>query len=250
MDLLPDPEQQEIIEATAGFANGEIPLSRLHDSEVPVPIIVNEYAWLWLNRDGTPTCLTANVYEKLLGPDSTAEQRRLLYAKYLSALTEFWRCHRECAGVLHFCGLGYSRAGDKPRPEGGATSDHFIDLEELVFEPHFEQYVRDSFSPVGLMIDFWGGDLAAGAEWEFKVNVINDLQSDWKGIVRLRIMRSDRIVAEQSGILSVNSFGRKVSSFTQTIPNETGEYQLVAELDVVDGRKVRSLRDFKVVSTE
>ena len=41
-----------------------------------VPIIINEYDWLWLNRDGTPTCLTDKVYESLLGPNSTAEQRR------------------------------------------------------------------------------------------------------------------------------------------------------------------------------
>ncbi len=127
-----------------------------------MPIIINEYAWLWLNRDGTTTCLTGPVYEKLLGPNSTTEQRRELYAKYLAAKTEFWRAHRDCAGVLHFCGLGYSRSGDKPRPEGGATSDHFIELEKLKFEPQFEKYVRNAFSPVGIMLDYWGQDLPAG----------------------------------------------------------------------------------------
>ena len=56
---------------------------RLQDAQrkLDLPIINNEYAWLWLNRDGTPTCLTAKVYENLLGPDSTTEERRLLYAK-------------------------------------------------------------------------------------------------------------------------------------------------------------------------
>ena len=73
----------------------------------------------------------------------------MLHARYVAALTEFWRCHREAAGVLHFCGLGYSRPGDKPRPEGGATCDDFIDLEKLTFEPHFEEYVREAFNPVG-----------------------------------------------------------------------------------------------------
>ena len=37
--------------------------------KLAVPIIINEYDWLWLNRDGTPTCLTDEVYENLLGPD-------------------------------------------------------------------------------------------------------------------------------------------------------------------------------------
>ena len=54
----------------------------------------------------------------------------MLHARYVAALTEFWRCHREAAAVMHFCGLGYSRPGDKPRPEGGATCDDFIDIEE------------------------------------------------------------------------------------------------------------------------
>jgi len=225
---------------------------RLRDAQkrYDLPIIINEYAWLWLNRDGTTTCLTDKIYDLLLGPDSTVAQRRLLYGRYLAALTEFWRGHRECAGVLHFCGLGYSRAGDKPRPEGGATSDHFIDLEALTFEPHFERYVRDAFSPIGLMIDFWGGDLAAGAEREFKVYILNDLYNDWEGTVHFRMRRSDQIVAEQSGRCRVKGLDRNVVSFTQTIPNETGEYQLVVELDSVSGRKIRSLRDFNVVSTE
>ncbi len=211
------------------------------------PIIINEYGWLWLNRDGSTTCLTGSVYEKLLGPDSTVAERRLLYARYLAALTEFWRVNRECAGVLHFCGLGYSRAGDKPRPEGGATSDHFIDLERLTFEPNFEQYVRDAFSPVGLMIDFWDAELAGGVERRFKVFVINDLYQDWKGKVRLRIVRDNQIIAEQTKSCTVRPLGREILTFEQEFPKQAGEYRLVAELVAVDGGIVRSLRDFKVV---
>ena len=32
------------------------------------PLIINEYGGLWLNRDGTPTALTRDVYRYLLGP--------------------------------------------------------------------------------------------------------------------------------------------------------------------------------------
>ena len=213
-----------------------------------LPIIINEYGWLWLNRDGTTTCLTGSVYEKLLGPDSTTAERRLLYARYLAALTEFWRCHRECAGVLHFCGLGYSRAGDKPRPEGGATSDHFIDLEKLTFEPNFEQYVRDAFSPVGLMIDFWAEQLDTGSQREFEIILINDLPAFFKGPVRLAIERDGMTVAEKSKNCQIDGLGRMVLAFDMEIPKEEGQYQLVAELTRPDGTKVRSLRDFKVLA--
>jgi len=223
------------------------PSVRKEQENFNLPIIINEYGWLWLNRDGSTTCLTGSVYEKLLGPDSTIAERRLLYARYLAALTEFWRVNRECAGVLHFCGLGYSRAGDKPRPEGGATSDHFIDLEKLAFEPYFEQYVRDAFSPVGLMINFWDEELAGGTERRFSVFVINDLHRKWKGTVRFLVMRSGQIVTEQSKGCAVSGLGREILSFEQRVPDRTGEYQLVTELVTADGNVVRSLRDFKVV---
>ena len=227
-----------------------VPSLQKAQQKLKAPIIINEYAWLWLNRDGTPTCLTAPVYEKLLGPNSTTEQRRVLYARLLAAKTEFWRAHRKCAGVLHFCGLGYSRAGDKPRPEGGATSDHFIDLENLTFEPNFEKYVRDAFSPVGLMLDYWGDDLPAGQQSEFKVIVINDLYGDWKGEVHLRLMKDGSAVAAQGRACTVAALGSETLSFTQSIPSEPGEYILTAELTAAGQQPVRSVRDAKVVATK
>jgi beta-galactosidase len=248
------------------------PVPNLRDAQrkLDVPIIINEYGWLWLNRDGTPTCLTAKVYEKLLGPGSTTEQRRLLYARYLAALTEFWRCGRKCAGVLHFCGLGYSRPGDKPRPEGGATSDHFIDLENLTFEPNFEQYVRDAFSPVGLMIDFWAEQLdplfqgdklapakAGGSRRKFDVVLINDLPNLFEGPVRLAIRRKASLTGERDGATvteksqncRIDGLASIVLTFEMEVPRQEGQYQLVAELTRADGARVRSLRDFKVVAS-
>ena len=222
------------------------PYLRDAQKKLGVPVIINEYAWLWLTRDGEPTCLTDKVYESLLGPSSTTEQRRLLYARYLAALTEFWRAHRECAGVLHFCGLAYSRPGDKPRPEGGATSDHFIDLEKLAFEPNFEKYVRDAFSPVGLMVDFWDEQVAPGAEREVKVFVINDLYENFKGTVEMRIVRGRKVVSKQSKPCTVGGLGREILTFEQKFPAETGQCRLVARLVSNDGKSVHSLRDFKV----
>ncbi|MCL5279671.1 MAG: hypothetical protein M1376_07170 [Planctomycetes bacterium] len=224
-----------------------VPSLQKAQQKIKVPIIINEYAWLWLNRDGSTTCLTGPVYEKLLGPNSTTEQRRLTYAKYLAAKTEFWRAHRECAGVLHFCGLGYSRAGDKPRPEGGATSDHWIDLEKLTFEPNFEKYVRDAFSPVGLMLDYWTQDLPAGKEQEFKVVVINDLYRDWTGKVRLRWVKGTDVVAAQEQECTVRSLGSQTVTFRPVVPSAPGDYTLIAELADVSGKPVRSLRDAKVI---
>ncbi len=210
-----------------------------------VPIIINEYCWLWLNRDGSCTCLTDKVYESILGPNSTVEQRRTVHARYVAALTEFWRCHRESAGVLHFCGLGYSRSGDKPRPEGGATSDHFIDLEKLTFEPKIEEYVGEAFSPVGLMLDFWADEVHCGEKRQLKVYAINDRYEDWSGLVRLRIMHGNEQVGQDSQPCAIPALGRTILTFPVAMPAEPGSYTMIAELVRGGDKPIRSLRDFK-----
>ncbi len=259
------------------FQNAQFKLSGLANvSGVPrgnpVPnkgtnaIILNEYGWLWLNRDGTPTTLTKEVYKNLLGANATPDQRRELYARYLAALTEFWRSHRACAGVLHFCGLGYSR------PDG-QTSDHFTDLDQLTYEPNFYKYVRDAFAPAGVMIDEWAEELPGGSEANIPVVIINDRYENWKGNVRLRVLRDARVVQEQSQACEVTGLGDKRLTFACAIPSESGHYQLEAALlpsggDSAGARSVnfkggerlrpplaaadpvRSLRDFEVLSSE
>ena len=220
-----------------------IPTLQAAQKKLTVPIIINEYAWLWLDRDGNPTCLTDKVYESLLGNNSTVEQRRLIYAKYLAAKTEFWRSRRECAGVLHFCILGYSRPGDKPRPEGGATSDHFKNVEKLVLEPQFEKYVRNAFNPLGIMIDFWEETVLAGQKLAIPVAVINDRYEPWKGKVAIRIVKDGRNVASNTSNVLVDPLGKQVVTSEIVLPAKPGEYQLIAEIQDVDGKKVRSYRD-------
>jgi beta-galactosidase len=222
-----------------------VPRLNQAQKKIPVPIIINEYAWLWLTRDGNPTCLTDKIYASLLGPESTVEQRRRIYARYLAALTEFWRAHRQCAGVVHFCGLGYSRPGDIPRPEGGATSDHWIDVENLEFEPLFEKYVRDSFSPVGVMLDFWAEEVPAGSTQDVEVYVVNDTYDDWQGDVRLVLQKGEAGKLLETHPVKVKSLGREILTLKFPVPTTPSDCTLIAELDAVDGKKVRSLRDFE-----
>ncbi|MPY87906.1 MAG: hypothetical protein GEU99_08300 [Luteitalea sp.] len=225
--------------------SGKPPL-RKRQAKLGAATLINEYGWLWLTRDGQPTSLTRFLYDALLGQEATVEQRRHLHARYLAALTEFWRAHRQTAGVLHFVGLGYSRPGDKPRPEGGATSDHFIDLEQLTFEPLFETYVGDAFNPVGLMLDFWAEDVPLGEQRAMEVVVVNDRNDAWEGEVQLRILRDDERFSTQTQPIYVEGLGRQVLLFTQAMPETPGSYTIAAELADRDGRRVRSLRDFEV----
>ena len=206
-------------------------------------VVINEYAWLWLNRDGTPTTLTSKLYENLLGKDSTTAQRRHLYARYLAAETEFWRCHRKAAAVMHFTTLGYSR------PDG-QTSDHWLDVPGLKWEPEFYQYVRDSFAPVGLMIDAWAKEYPAGKPHEFPVVVINDLYENWSGTVRVRLTCDGALVKESVRDCEIPALGDVKLVFPLDLPAKTGDCQLEAALVKSGTDPVRSLRDFSIITDE
>lgn len=204
-------------------------------------VIINEYGWLWLNRDGTPTTLTRELYENLLGKDATTPQRRQLYARYTAAETEFWRCHRKVAAVLHFTTLGYSR------PDG-QTSDHWLDVGRLEWEPEFVRHVRDSFAPVGLMIDAWNSAYPAGQNLKVPVLVINDLDQPWRGAVHLRLLHEGSPVLELSQEAQLAALGGTKLVYALSIPTELGPYQWEATLTGPDGERVHSLRDFQVLN--
>ena len=236
------------------FSNPSYKLSQLATAN-PVPqgnrtpndsqhaVVINEYGWLWLNRDGTPTTLTEKLYANLLGTNATTAQRRQLYARYTAAETEFWRGHRTVAAVLHFTTLGYSR------PDG-QTSDHWRDIRKLTWDPDFYRYVRDAFAPVGVMLDAWAEDYPSGQSQEFPAVVINDRDTPWKGYVQFQLLRNGKAQAEQTLPAEVAGFGTNRVVFTVAIPEQAGDYQAEATLlDTPDG-PVRSLRPFVVRSPE
>jgi len=76
--------------------------------------LVNEYGWVWLWRDGTPSKLTTPIYDYYLGTSSTADQRWKFQAYWLQCETEWLRANRSIAGVLAFCHLtnNYGYTGD------------------------------------------------------------------------------------------------------------------------------------------
>jgi hypothetical protein len=230
----------------------KVPLAPSRYYETPqrrsAPVVINEYGWLWLNRKGEPTTVCQAVYRNLLGPHATADQRRKLWARYLAALTEFWRAHRQAAGVLHFCSLGYSRRSDVPQPEGGATSDHWQDVARLQWQPFFEEYVRDAFNPVGVMLDFWAEQLPLGSRQTVKVYLINDLYRDWHGEVRLKLLSAGKTVHVQTKIVTVPGLGQKILDFPLPASPSVGDFELVAELAGTGAEGVRSRREFRVVA--
>lgn len=212
----------------------------MRDNTTHNPVIINEYGWMWLNRDGSECTLSKRWYRNRLGINGTEAQRRDLYARMLAAKTEFWRSHRQVAGVLHFCGLGYSRAG-------GETSDHFLDVAGLKLDPLFEKLVGDSFAPVGVMLDLWDDELQPGHKLDLPVALINDLYADAQAEVRLTLQAGGKTLWESRQSGRVPALGRTVLQFAPALPSQAGEYRLVAELRVPGQPCVASVRQFKIL---
>lgn len=184
--------------------------------------IINEYGWLWLNRDGSPTLLTDKLYPLLLGPNSTADQRFAMQAYLLAGETEFWRAYRRYAGVMHFV---YLTASD-PR---GFTSDNFQDVKTLTLEPHFVDYMRQAFQPLGVYIAFWHPELDAGDTRNITVMMVNDASTEKHGTLQLKFVSADRVssnVAHTSFLL--NPWGAESYLITAHAPDQGGKYTLEA----------------------
>ena len=227
------------------FQNAKYKLANLATAD-PVPqgnvtrndgkhaVIINEYGWLWLNRDGRPPLLTKQLYENLLGANSTTAGRFHLQATYLAAETEFWRAHRKAAAVMHFTTLGYAR------PDG-QTSDHWTKggVARLEWEPEFYRYVRDAFAPVGLMVDYWNARPVHGTKARVRVILINDLDQPWHGPVTLRVKRGVRqLCGIEKADCRLERLGEARIVFDIAWPEQIGPCVLEAELRGADGEPV------------
>jgi hypothetical protein len=205
------------------------------------PYIVNEYGWLWLNRDGSPTKLTDQIYPRLLGEDNSTDTRREAWAYLHAGLTGFWRAKRGYQGVQHFAYLSHSKPGT------AFTSDNFIDLENLVMEPRWHEYSKNVWSPASIYVDKWTDDYPRGEQAKVPLIVINDHHQLVNGEVQLFATDEAGNILEKSERVkvSIDKNGEQSFELELTIPARK-QFVLFAQLtyqngekfDVIDKRKV------------
>ena len=165
------------------------------------PALINEYGWLWLNRDGTPTLLTENVYAQLIGKDAAPRQRLDLYSYLLAGKTEFWRAHRHYAGIIHFVYLTCSYPGVY-------TADHFADVTKLQLDPAFADYMGEAFKPLGVYINFFQPTLKVGESREFLIKMVNDHAAPAAGTLTLTLeTKSGQVLAKSESPFSMDALG-------------------------------------------
>jgi len=180
----------ENIEPTA--PQGFIPVLGYKTHNAPKhPYIVNEYGWLWVNRDGTPAHLSKPVYRQLLGKVPGGKDDALhppavyreAYAYLVGGQTRMWRAKRAYDSVQHFVFLGYSRSN-------GETSDNFIDVLKTEIEPRWKEHATWAFAKVVPFIDRW--QLAADKSGKLTVPIIAINDRPQKTTAKLAIMALDK----------------------------------------------------------
>jgi hypothetical protein len=213
--------------------NGESPDPRAARGRAA---IINEYEWLWLNRDGTPTTLTKGIYDAALGPNATADERFEYYAYSLAGITEFWRAHRNFAGILYFTFLTASFPG-------AFTADNFRNVETLELEPHFLEYMKEAFKPLGVYLNYWQPVAAAGTEQSFKIMVINDDRDGASGKVSLVLESAEgEEVARREEPMYISPNGQRTFVLSLRIPAAKGAYVLKAIAQAGNGEPTLSRR--------
>ena len=184
--------------------------------------ILNEYGWLWLNRDGSPTVLTQGVWDTLLGPNATGGERLKEWAYLLAGLTEFWRAGRYHAGVLHFVYLTCSYPGV-------FTSDHWRNVEKLELDPDFADYVGEAFKPLGVYLNLWQPEFKRGSRRRTAVVVTNDLAEPARGRLVLSVDDANgRQVAAPEQTFEVPAYGQQSYAFDLEVPDTPGAYAVRA----------------------
>ena len=216
------------------------------------PRIVNEYDWLWVDRNGDPTSLTKSYYDRWM-TGSTAEERQEFYAKAVSQLTEFWRVGRAYVCIMHFTGLTYSI------PNGqGETSDVLMpDLSTPKIHPIYKEAFRNAFAPLGIIIEEYTETVEAGQTLAIPVTLLNDLNEDIDDLaVTVTLSQGNTVLSQQTASYSVKKAGtaddadRQTQTFTVEMPKDAaGEYVLTASY-TRDEETVTSTREWTVVQDD
>ncbi|HEY5913425.1 MAG TPA: glycoside hydrolase family 2 TIM barrel-domain containing protein [Verrucomicrobiae bacterium] len=214
------------LETMDGRPRGSLP----SDKNAP---LINEYGWLWLNRDGTPTRLTEKLYPQLMGTTNvTARERLDLYSYLLAGKTEFWRAHRHYAGIIHFVYLTCSYPGVY-------TADHFSDVTRLKLDPAFADYMGEAFKPLGVYINFFQPTLRSGSKQNFKVMLINDYARPLEGELTLALeSEKGKTLARSVQPFTLQSLGDATLELPLETPSYSGKCILKATARPGKGDKV------------
>ncbi len=213
--------------------------------ESGVAQLINEYGWIWLWRDGTPSKLTVDVYKYYLGEHSTPAQNFDFQAYWMQLETEWLRSNPNAAGVLAFCHLANNY---------GYTGDWFTgNIRELQPSPTLAWF-RHAFAPVATFINLPDERYLKhlqphqpGSILLFNLAGINQMNKSISGTVNIQLIGSKGdISTRQEKQVRLEPFVRGEIPVSLTLPADPGGYVLVARFTPENGSPVISRRYLRV----
>ncbi|UXX79898.1 hypothetical protein N7E81_02105 [Reichenbachiella carrageenanivorans] len=242
-----------------------------HMKQANAPVIVNEFAWLWQNRDGLTSGVRTfgnftekdrvphkvdyeyyepdgsqlyesnrDVYEYYIGKDATADERWAFQA-YLQAIeTEMIRSTREADGVASFAYLTNNN---------GHTGDWFIhDIKDLIpSQALLSQY--HVTRPFAAFLDIEDARYVKaptvqkpGSSFNFNIMVVNDTAQVNTGTVHYKLLDpKGNIVSTGQQDVSVQPFWQTLVPVTMTLPEQTGGYLVMTELEDPKSKRMKQV---------
>ncbi len=193
-----------------------------------VPQLCNEYAWIWLWRDGTPSKITQPQFDYFCGVNATPVERREFQAYWKQIDTEWLRVERTLAGVLSFTYLTNNY---------GFTGDWFMNpIKDLV--PGITlKWLKHAFAPVAVFLNLqdqrymkYGKYYEPGQEKSFDIVGVNDLSGEASGQYVLKILdHNGRMVKRMKGEIAIPAYGKKYHPVSLDMPNKPGGYLVLLE---------------------
>ena len=193
-----------------------------------IPQLVNEYGWIFLWRNGSPSKISINNYNYYLGRYATPEACRNMQAYWLQLETEWLRSERSLAGVLAFSYLtnNYSYTGD-----------WFINqIKDLEPSPTL-QWFKHCFAPEAVFIDLTDERYTKhtvphlpGSDFVFNMVGINDLNKISEGKLFIELLdNTGKAVIKKQTEISIDPYGKLLIPTLLKLPERAGGYVIVAE---------------------
>jgi hypothetical protein len=242
-----------------------------------LPMILNEYGWLWLNRDGIHSAIRTegnfvskditpsvrnyeyyepdgsqlysgrDIYDYYLGKDASPDERRAFQAYLLAIEGEILRSARIFSGIFSFVYL---------TDNGGYTGDWFRhnirDLDPaqaLLMQVHTNR-------KFAVFIDMEDGRYLKhpkryppGSSQVIPLFGVNDSESLQRGHVKIMILDDrEQIVYTETAAVEIKPFWQTCIPVVLQMPERAGGYMLISELyDGNDGTSPQvSRRYFRV----
>ena len=201
--------------------------------------VLNEYGWMWLKRSGEVTLLTKGIYDSI-APDCSNSERQEIYAYLLAAETEYFRAHRNYAGVLHFDYL----TGDF---NGAITGDIFRNPETLEPLPAYDKYFSEIFKPLGVYVNFFQPEVNPASRISVPVMLINDEYKTLRGTIEMNVVDSNgKSVFISTVHFTIDPLSQQTYILNIAFPEIEGEYILKAKAIQDNGKSTTCVRKTRI----